>query len=61
MALAALRQPDPPAALEVSCHESYDPAHPVPARAEVHFHDASATRGPALKYAQVDGADGNPA
>jgi hypothetical protein len=61
VALAALRRPDAPAALEVSCHESYDPAQVAPAGAEVHFHDPSATHGPLLKYAQVDGSDGNPA
>jgi hypothetical protein len=61
IALAALLRPDPPAMLEVSCHESYDPARVVPAGAEVNFHDASATHGPTLKYAQVDGPHGNPA
>jgi hypothetical protein len=61
IALAALRQHGTPAALEASCHESYDPAQVAPAGAEVHFHDPSATHGPLLKYAQVDGSDGNPA
>ncbi|AKC87651.1 DUF3182 family protein [Pseudoxanthomonas suwonensis] len=52
-ALAMFLAPDPPRTLEVSCHESHDPAHPPPAHAQVHYHDPSAPHGPVLKYAVV--------
>lgn len=61
VALAALLAADAPTVLDVSCHESHDPAHVAPRGAEVHFHDPSAARGPVLKYALVEGAHGNPA
>lgn len=53
VALAAFLAPDPPQALDVSCHESHDPAQAPPPRAQVHYRDPSAPRGPVLKYAIV--------
>lgn len=51
VALAAFLGADPPLAVEVSCHESHDPAEHLPAGAEVHFSDPAAASGPVLKYA----------
>ncbi|MBO9717723.1 MAG: DUF3182 family protein [Pseudoxanthomonas sp.] len=61
IALAAFEQAGAAQALEVSCHESHDPAHLAPAAAQVHFHDPSATHGPLLKYAQLEDPHGHPA
>jgi len=60
VALAAFLRPDAAKVLEVSCHESHDPVHAPPDGAEVHYRDASAPRGPVLKYAIVEAAIGNP-
>lgn len=61
VALEAFQRPDAAPLLEVSCHESHDPAQVAPPGAQVHFHDPSVTHGPVLKYARVEGSHGNPA
>jgi hypothetical protein len=61
VALAAFLGPGAGAVLDVSCHESHDPGHVAPRGAEVHFHDPSATSGPLIKYALLEGAHGSPA
>lgn len=61
LALAAFLRGRPHAAVEVSCHESHDPEHVAPTRAQVHFHDPGARHGPVVKYALSGRDHGNPA
>lgn len=61
LALEAFLRVRPPAALDVSCHESHDPGHAAPPQAQVHFHDPGARRGPVIKYALSGRDHGNPA